>query len=125
VEHVGFLSHSQVKDFEKNCDALLSTSAKIIGGEDYCIAGKTYEYLESGKPVLAFVSPGAQRDFLLRSCSALIFDPDNIEESARLILQVVEKGFTLYPDKAFLNGFHRKGLAVHLAELIEKVILDN
>ena len=54
-KHFGYMNHSQVIEFQNNCDALLITSSKVIGGRDYSIAGKTYEYFTIGKPIIAFV----------------------------------------------------------------------
>ena len=56
VEFVGHLEHPSVIRFQRECDALLVTSSKVIGGQDYSIAGKTFEYLSFRKPLLGFVA---------------------------------------------------------------------
>ncbi|MGC1632148.1 MAG: glycosyltransferase, partial [Gelidibacter sp.] len=43
VEHIGWVSQTESLEFQKSCDFLLATSAKVIGGRDYSIAGKTFE----------------------------------------------------------------------------------
>ncbi len=78
VDLMGVVSHTESLSLQESCDALLITSAKQIGGRDYSIAGKTFEYLQMQKPVIAFVSDGAQKRFTEKEeAQLLICDPDN------------------------------------------------
>lgn len=42
----GRLGHREALALQARCDALLITSSKAIGGQDYSIAGKTFEYFQ-------------------------------------------------------------------------------
>jgi glycosyltransferase involved in cell wall biosynthesis len=121
VEHVGYLSHEEALDFENECDSLLITSAKVIGASDDSIAGKTFEYFVARKPILGFVTEGAQRDILQKSGMALIFDPDDAESSAEQLAALVDGKVVLTPNETLLTNLHRRELTGHLADIMYEV----
>lgn len=118
VEHLGRLSHAESLAFQAGCDALLATSAKVIDGRDPYIAGKTFEYVASGRPVAAFVAEGEQKDFWRGSGMAVIADPDDPAAGARALEQLVTRGFTPAPDAAFLDQFRASETARRLAAVV-------
>jgi Glycosyltransferase Family 4 len=122
VDLMGVISHKESLLFQENCDALLTTSAKQIGGRDYSIAGKTFEYLQMQKPIIAFVSDGAQKDLLKKAGTALICNPDNTEESVKLLSGLFSGSINLLPDNAFLNGLSRQTLTDGLAKIISSQV---
>lgn len=107
VTHVGRLGHSECLEFQRNCDALLLTSVKVLGGRDYCIAGKTFEYLLTGRPVIGFVTEGEQRDFLRGSGVGVICDPDDPEDASQKLGQAIEGKIDLRRNEQFLEGYTR------------------
>ena len=119
--HYGTMTHKDSLEFQLNMDALLLTSAKIINGRDYSIAGKTYEYFQNQKPILAFVCEGAQKDILEKSGMAVIFNPDNLENSVLLLKQFIDGEINLQPDMNFISQFNRKHLTKKLADLISEL----
>ena len=122
VELLGVISHQDSMHFQQTCDALLITSSKVIGGSDYSIAGKTFEYFTMQKPIIAFVSEGAQKDILQQSGTALICDPDNAESAAENILELFEHKINLIPDNNFLSSLSRKKLTKKLSVVIQQTI---
>ncbi len=116
VEHVGYLNHEESLAFQRECDSLLITSAKVIGGDDYSIAGKTFEYFVARKPILGFVCKGAQRDILQQSGMALILDPDETETSARRLTELIDGEVVLTPNAPYLQNLHRRELTGRLAD---------
>ena len=121
VEHLGRLSHAACVEFEAAADALLATSMKVIGGRDYCIAGKTFEYIASGRPILGIVTEGEQRDFLVASGAAVVADADDIDASARAIEQIVCEGFMPATAPAFLDRFRPGETSRQLADVVRNV----
>lgn len=121
VEHLGRMSHRACLEFQASCDALLATSAKVIGGRDYCIAGKTFEYIASQVPIIAFVTEGEQRDFLAASGLALVCDADEPAAGARALAELIEGRFSPAPNLPYLRGFHRRETARQMAELVQQV----
>jgi hypothetical protein len=90
----------------------------VIGGRDPYIAGKTFEYLTAGRPVVAFVADGEQRDFWQRSGVAAMCDPDDEAASARTIETLVTGGFQARPDRAFLDQFRAAETARKMAAVL-------
>jgi len=121
VEQLGRLPHAACLAFESRCDALLSTSMKVIDGRDYCIAGKTFEYLAAGRPILGIVTEGEQRDFLVSSGAAVVADADDVAAAARAIEQIVTGQFVPATPPAFLEGCHGRETSRHLAALVRSV----
>lgn len=121
VEQVGRLSHEACLAFESSCDALLSTSMKVIGGRDYCLAGKTFEYIAAGRPILGIVTEGEQRDFLIESGAAVVADADDVEASSRAIEEIVSGRFAPATPPAFLDRFRPGETSRHLAAVVRAV----
>ena len=121
-KHYGYLQHNEVLQFQEDCDCLLITSSKVLGGRDYSIAGKTFEYFTFGKPILAFVCEGVQKDILLDSGMAMMLDPDNTIESSKNLFQFFNGQIRLYPQKDQIAKYHRKVLTEKLATVIEETV---
>ena len=119
--HYGYLSHNEVLEFQKNCDALLITSSKVISGRDYSIAGKTYEYFTIGKPIIAFVCEGEQKDILIESGMAVILNPDETNESSNKLLNLFSGDIKLKPNIAEIEKYQRKKLTEKLSEIVKKL----
>ncbi len=122
VELIGELSHQESLAFQESCDALLITSAKQLGGRDYSIAGKTFEYLQMQRPVIAFVCEGAQKDILSNAGTALICDPDDAPGSATLLGELFGGRIGFTPNYDFLKQLTREALTAQLAGIIKKAI---
>lgn len=121
VEHLGRRTHPACLEFQARCNALLVTSAKVIGGRDYCIAGKTFEYVAVGRPILAFVTEGEQREFLQASGVAAICDPDDLDHACVTLMELISGRFQPKPNIAFLRGYHRRDTARKLSELLREL----
>ena len=115
----GVKPHTEVIDFIKACDAVLATSVKVENGLDYCIAGKTYEYIQLGKPVLGFVTPGAQRDFLASSGLLMHVDPDTLSDGKALFQLLAKGGANVVPNPDFIVG---ASIKVRVLALISKAL---
>jgi len=122
VEFVGRLDHPSVLRFQQECDALLVTSSKVVGGKDYSIAGKTYEYFTMRKPILGFVAPGSQKELLENSGMALVCDPDNSVSSSEQLLALITGQCVFKPNVVFLQQLHRRELTHRLGDLIKSVV---
>jgi hypothetical protein len=122
VEFAGLLGHQQALEFQSECDCLLVTSSKVIGGRDYSIAGKTYEYFTRHRPILGFACEGAQKDMLERSGMAVVCDPDDPTGSAARMAELIDGRLKLTPDPLFLIGLHRRELTRAIADLLREVV---
>jgi hypothetical protein len=122
VHLMGEISHHESLSFQSECDALLITSAKQLGGRDYSIAGKTFEYLQMQKPIIAFVCEGSQKDILNEGGTALICDPDDTKESMRRMTALFNGSIDLHPNVGFLQGLSRQVLTKKLANIISSQV---
>ncbi len=117
----GPLSHTEALAFQASCDTLLITSAKVLGGRDYSIAGKTFEYICRQKPILAFVCEGAQKDLLENTGLSMSCPPDDTEKSTRILDRMIEGDFKLHPNQEYINGLHIKETTKKLVELLKQL----
>lgn len=105
IIHHGSIPKGEVDTFQNQMDLLLLTSAKRTERKDYSIAGKTFEYFSQIKPILAFVTEGAQKDILSKSGLAIILDPDNTENTSDQLKNLIDHGLTLQPNYEWMDRF--------------------
>ena len=117
----GPVPHEESLSLQAGADALLLTSAKIEGGRDYSIAGKTYEYLGLDRPILGVLTDGAMRDIVSRSGRGVLADPDDEESVAVAIDRVASGEASPAPterEREFVRSLHRESGARQVAELL-------
>jgi Glycosyl transferase 4-like domain len=105
VRHLGRLSKKDVLLRIGQSDGLLVTSSKVLGGKDYSIAGKTFEYLAARKPIVGFVCEGAQHDLLEQTGVAICLDPDKPEAARQKLERFLLGEVELHPRNAFIDQF--------------------
>ena len=118
----GVKSREESIAFQREVDCLLITSAKVINGLDYSIAGKTFEYFQNQKPILAFVAEGAQKDILHNSGMALILDPDEPEIAAKKLSDFIIGKIQLNPNFSFIKEHSRANCTAQLVEVFETIL---
>lgn len=118
----GRVPAQQVQAMLTPMDMLLATSMKVKEGGDYCLASKTFDYLEARKAILAFVTEGAQQDFLAGCGTAVIVDPDDSDAAARELANVLLRARTLRLEAQFVNRYHRRSTAERLALVLHDLV---
>lgn len=118
----GMVPKQEVGAILASMDAQLATSMKRPDGGDYCLASKTFDYLVARKPILAFVTEGSQKDFLLAGGASVFCEPDDPTRSADAIKSLMEGRSDLQINGDFLNSFHRRKQTQRLASILTKVI---
>ena len=121
-EAKGFYKYEDLKKELNDTDLFLSTSMKVENGEDYAIGSKTFDYISYYKPILGFVTKGAQADFLKQSNTGIIIDPDNIEGAVMILSNILKNGLELNLNSSYLKEFSRvkstEKLANHFHNLL-------
>lgn len=117
----GSMRKDEIPAFLAGMTCLLSTSMKRVGGDDYCLASKTFEYMASGRPILAFVCEGCQKRFFERSGGAFFFDPDDAQGSAEALAALSGARKTLRLDKSFLGAYALEVTAANMAEELTRL----
>lgn len=90
--------------------------------EEFAVPAKFYEYLQTGKPILAIAKPGALTDALTLTGSGLWADPDDPDEIAEKILAAL----SLQPRSAeevqrSTKRYRAEVLATELSNLIRQL----
>jgi glycosyltransferase involved in cell wall biosynthesis len=125
VKFHGFVPFQKTKELEKTFQYLLTTSEKVIGGEHYCLPSKLFNYINSEKPVLAFITPGIQKDFVLQSGIGASFDPDDQEHSTKKLENIILNGMTTKLNYQYLQNFTEKKTSDQFVAIIKEVIVNH
>lgn len=90
---LGYVSHTDAVGLLRSADLLFLPMHKLQQGRRASIVpGKTYEYLASGRPILAAVPEGDARDILAEAGNAYICDPDDVDAMTKAIRAAVDVG---------------------------------
>ena len=120
-----FKSHS--KAIERMCMSSLLL-LMLTHKDTNVITAKLYEYLASGKPILALVPDGEAKTILEKSGVGLFADPYNpvsIRDTVIDVFKERERGeLVVKPNWQFINQFERKNLAKKLSSLFDGLLRD-
>lgn len=123
----GPIPHDDALRLQKGAGALLLTSAKVIGGRDYSVAGKTFEYFGLRRPILGVLTDGAMRDLVDESGLGIVADPDDEQAVADAIARVAEASSTdalITPRPEVLGRFTRREVARQMAECLRRAAAE-
>jgi len=120
----GFVSAQRSIELQQNFDLLLATSEKIPGAEHYCLPSKVFDYVIQRKPILAFVTEGIQKEFMIKSGLGVICDPDNVQESALTLFDLITNGRSFSPNGEYLETFKRSNLAKKLSDVFRTLVVE-
>lgn len=96
--------------------------ALLLISEGY-VTGKAYEYLASGKPVIALTEGPDLIRLMEKSGVGYAVRPDDINGIAMLLLKLFEnRGNPIQPDKAYINQFDRRQIVARLSNLFNELI---
>jgi glycosyltransferase involved in cell wall biosynthesis len=127
VTHFGYLTH------EKAVTQILAANALVmfITSESHLVkgvpTGKIYEYLASGKPILAIAPDGAASDLIKRYDRGQTIPPDDVHQIAMVLgtwIKQYEAGdLPEYPvDDEPIRPFSRFQLTDQLAQILNHVV---
>jgi glycosyltransferase involved in cell wall biosynthesis len=127
VRMCGYLSHPDTVALMRSADLLFLPMHKLPPGERAGIVpGKTYEYLASGRPILAAVPEGDARELLAEAGSALLCRPDDVDAMAGILAGELKRWRTgapgLSPRPEVLTRFERRHLTSALAGLFDEIV---
>jgi len=100
---------------------LLDSDLLLLLGHNFTIQvpGKLYEYLRSGRPILALAPVGAQTELLQATGGAWIVEPDDVDGAVQAIRDAYQRWLAGKPgpqaDARLVSGFDRRVLVGRLA----------
>jgi glycosyltransferase involved in cell wall biosynthesis len=123
---LGYLPHTESIALMRSADLLfLPMQNKPGNSRSTTIPGKTFEYLASGRPILAAVPAGDARDLLVEA-GADVCSPDDTDGMARAIRRRLDMHLVDGPGeldaKEVVRPFERSRLAWSLAAILKDVL---
>lgn len=121
----GYINHNECIEFIKSSDALWF----MIGESkwSYMIStGKLFEYIGSGKPILACIPDGTAKNLLNKYGNSFICNPHDVNAISLNIIKLFDQyksGTIQEGNKEFREKFSRKKLTSELVELFNETLL--
>ena len=127
VKMLGYRSHGESVAWLESADALfLPLHTPIDGGPPLVVPGKAYEYLGSGRPILAMCPKGDMCDFVADSGSGIVTRGDDVAAAATALAEFYrakQEGRTVVSqDRAAVGRFERRQLTKRLAEALDELV---
>lgn len=124
VECRGYVEHDQVVLALHNADALLLTLSDLLGAEKI-ITGKVFEYMATGKYIIAIVPKGETYNILYENYDNMVLVTPEESDSIYLKMKDILTNIHLIRQKTGrkTSQFSRENLTCKLALLLEKVVM--
>lgn len=131
LEHVvsvkGYLPHAEAIRLLMESDVLfLPMSTEPFNRRSYNMSGKIFEYVATGRPVMATTPEGDLRDWIQRARAGWCVEPSDVDGIKRLILHFLDMkedgSLTSSVDMDFLKRFERRELTRELAHILDSVL---
>ena len=118
-EEISYVPHDRVLHYQRTSRVLLvciNNTPNATG----ILPGKFFEYLASGRPVLAIGLIESDIGTVLRRTKAgIIVEPDDVQGMKGALLQLFNGSAAIQADKMAVNRFSREGLTERLVGLME------
>ncbi len=127
VTLTGYVSHETSVSYILSADLLFLPMHDLAPGTRAgLVPGKTYEYLGSGRPILAAVPDGDARDLLQAAGSASVCRPADVQAMKRSLrehIELWESGErSPEPDRRVIAQYERRNLTKELAAVFDTLL---
>lgn len=122
--YCGYLPHAEAIAWQKQADVLWFNIGSKQKGFETVAPGKVYEYLGSGKPILAILPENHIKKLLSGFEHCFLIEPNNqtsLENAILVLSQKKLEGNLPKPDGNRLKQFDRKVLTRKLAEILDGI----
>jgi glycosyltransferase involved in cell wall biosynthesis len=123
IDEIGVLSHNDAVALMRSADILFLQNAQGAS-QQHRLPGKMFEYLATGRPVLAVTDPDGEAGRLIhRVGGGVVVSPDDRDRLREIIAVAIRRGRLDTPpqDRALLRAFERPALAKTLAAVLASV----
>ncbi len=121
-EEIAYVPHDQVLDYQRRSRVLLvciNDTPNATG----ILPGKFFEYLASGRPILAIGPKESDIGTVLNQTKAgTIVAPEDVEGLKKALFRLYNDETNFNPDQDAVKGFSRKGLTEELVGLMNSII---
>jgi glycosyltransferase involved in cell wall biosynthesis len=124
---LGFLAHDESLRLARSADLLFLPMHDLPEGTRATVVpSKTYEYLASGRPILAAVPDGDARDLLAAAGTALLCRPKDVDGIVAAIVEAYERSLIGRPAPLraadLLSRYDYRNLAHQLAWVFDQLV---
>ncbi|HID95804.1 MAG TPA: glycosyltransferase [Candidatus Latescibacteria bacterium] len=124
VEVTGYVSHSQSIGYLLRSDLLWMMTGRGKGAEAVT-QGKIFEYIGSGRPILACVPEGAAAEIVRSLGNSTVVAPDDVEGIKKALLryyEAYEQGKIVRTDPRIIERYDRRRLTGRLAGIFDEIL---
>ncbi len=126
----GYVPHEESVGLLRSADLLFLPMQDLPAGRRArMVPGKTYEYLASGRPIIAAVPEGDARDLLTGSEGVWVCAPRDVDAMTRILREAIasRRRYGRTPDmyRPALNAYERRALTAQLADTLDDVVGGN
>jgi glycosyltransferase involved in cell wall biosynthesis len=126
VRFIDYVPHKRSLEYLVNSDVILLIVSEEGETSEGIFSGKIFEYLRSGRPILALVPPGVAADLIIEARAGIVVhyqDIEGIKEAVYALYCRHETGEISHnPDWAIIGRFDRKGLTGDLAMVLNGLL---
>jgi len=127
IKFSGYLTHKESIAQVRTADLLFLPMHNLpVGKRSTIVPGKTYEYIASGRPIMAAIPEGDAKDILERCGTALICRPDDELGMIETIMKVYEAWKCniglVRSDKDYVMQYERRYLTHLLAKELDNTL---
>lgn len=120
VQELGYVRHDVAIDWMKAADVLL-----LVNTETTNILAKSFEYLASGRPILALCEPGPTADLIRQNDAGTILRPDDVDEIETAIKDLYLRwragDLSSRPTEKIAERYSRRATTKRLARVFDSV----
>jgi glycosyltransferase involved in cell wall biosynthesis len=122
IKVIPYCSHDEAIVYNQESDLLL-----LVNANDkwkYNISGKIFEYMRSGKPILAVIPEDGDSAKILKETATadLIISPTRLVDNPELLLQSFNNVRNYKPNQEAIAKYSRKELTKNLVQIIDPLV---
>jgi glycosyltransferase involved in cell wall biosynthesis len=116
----GYLPHAESVALIRSADLLFLPMQNLpVGTRSTMIPGKTYEYLASGRRILAAIPEGDALDILNSVDAARTCRPDDVQEMVRILSEEIRRPRSPAVPGELVERFEYRNLARRVADVVD------
>jgi glycosyltransferase involved in cell wall biosynthesis len=123
IDEIGLLSHHDAVALMRSADVLFLQNAEGAS-QRHRLPGKIFEYLATGRPLIAVTDPEGEAGSLVRRVGGgVVVGPDDHDGLRRVLADAIRRRALETPprDAALLRAFERPALAKVLASILDAI----